>query len=160
MRLADTLPGTSAPKSSWVILPMAPMGVTSVSPVARAATMESRKAMATESTPSSTGTPNHARCMVTAATVQSARPTRNQLCGTSTAARASSVLGPPLKIRPRPEKARAIMRQRNAKETSEALTISEVPAHTDHFERIIAASASGFGTGIAWAAFAAFAKAR
>ena len=51
IRFAVAFPGTSTPKVSWVILPIAPTGVMSVSPVARHATMARKKDMITARIP-------------------------------------------------------------------------------------------------------------
>src|SRR5438093_107150 len=51
IRLVAMLPGANAPNVSWVILLSGPVGVMSVSPVARPATTTSRKVMSTAITP-------------------------------------------------------------------------------------------------------------
>src|SRR5438034_11830635 len=57
IKLTLMLPGLSAPKMSWVTLPIAPTGVVSVSPVTRQATSASQKDSATAITVSQTGMP-------------------------------------------------------------------------------------------------------
>jgi hypothetical protein len=49
MRFTVVLSGLTAPRMSWVILPMAPTGVVSVSPVTRQATSASAKESSTAS---------------------------------------------------------------------------------------------------------------
>ena len=51
IRLVVTLPGASAPKVSWVILLSGPIGVMSVSPVARPATTTRKNVISTAITP-------------------------------------------------------------------------------------------------------------
>ncbi len=142
-----------------MIFPIAPIGVTLVSPVARAATTESRNAAATETTPRPIGTPNHACCIHTHAMVEPTSPHTNHRVGTSTAASGSTTAGPRLKTLPSDANARPTICQRKAKAARLALTISAVPGHTLHFERSTAWIASGVRTGMAWAASAAFTNA-
>src|SRR5216683_3218967 len=81
IKLTLTLPGLSAPKMSWVTLPIAPTGVVSVSPVTRQATSASQKDSATAIAVSQTGMPKLACPSQASATSDTIWPTTNQLIG-------------------------------------------------------------------------------
>src|SRR5262245_20504048 len=83
IKLTLTLPGLSAPKMSWVTLPIAPTGVVSVSPVTRQATSASKKDSATAITLCQTGMPKLACPSQASATSDTIWPTANQLIGAS-----------------------------------------------------------------------------
>src|SRR6266581_4208631 len=83
IKLTLTLPGLSAPKVSFVPLPISLMGAVSVSPVTRQATRASQNHTATAITVSQTEMPKLACPSQASATSDTIWPTANQLMGAS-----------------------------------------------------------------------------
>ena len=117
---------------SCVILPMAPTGVMSVSPVARQATMARKKDMTTARMPIHQWMPKNQIWRITAAMPVTITPMANHEPGTSTAASASSwavVLLAFLNMAARPEKARRTVRHCMKNPNRPAVTIMATPGH-------------------------------
>src|SRR5277367_1367519 len=85
MRLTLMLPGLSAPKVSCVTLPIGPIGVVSVSPVTRHATIASAKDITTAIALCQYGIPNVACASNASATSEMSCPAANQDIGVSMA---------------------------------------------------------------------------
>ena len=120
--------GASTPYTSCVIFPMAPIGVMSVSPVALAATIESRKVTSTATIPIHQLMPKNWCPSSTQARPESPQPITHQEAGTSMCRRGSAAAGspaPPTNCES-PPKARSTVRQRRANDTSPAVTIIAV----------------------------------
>ena len=86
IRFTLTLPGLSAPNVSWVILPMAPTGVVSVSPVTRHATSASANDSSTASAVCQYGMPNARWPSQASPTNAATWPPTNHEAGASSAA--------------------------------------------------------------------------
>ena len=84
------LEGATTPYISCVILPIAPIGVMSVSPVARAATIDRKKVTSTARMPIHQVMSNSQWPRITQAVPAASVPATNQLDGTSTWASGSS----------------------------------------------------------------------
>lgn len=135
IRLVVMLPGATTPKTNCVILPSAPVGVVSVSPVARHATMAMKKLITTQRRLIHQAIPKSFQAKNITSGVSPEMPYTNHWMGTSTAAMGSSLTGFALeKIPERPEKARAICRQENANESKPEVRSSGEPNHTVHWE--------------------------
>src|SRR5207244_801554 len=132
IKLTLMLPGLSAPKMSWVTLPIAPTGVVSVSPVTRQATSASQKDSATAITLCQTGMPKLACPSQASATSDTIWPAANQLMGASM--RPASLAGAERKdsICPRSWNARNAVRQLSAKLISPAATMQDAPNQSVH----------------------------
>jgi len=132
IKLTLTLPGLSAPKMSWVTLPIAPMGVVSVSPVTRQATSASQKDSATAIAVSQTGMPKLACPSQARATNDTIWPTANQLIGASM--RPPSLAAAERKDSncPRSRNALNAVRQLSAKLNSPAATMQDAPNQSVH----------------------------
>ena len=91
MRLCWMLPGEIAANSSCITLPMAPIGVVSVSPVARHATIDSTNDMITAMRPAHHEILNATASTMTIAMVIGMRPAMNHEFGTSIAAMLASM---------------------------------------------------------------------
>ena len=129
IRLAEAFCGISVPKVSCMILPIAPTGVMSDSPVARQATSASRKVISTATSPSRKGTlkaeeASHATPMPLAKV-----PSRNQLLGGSVAARSSSLPLPP-SFPEKPVKARTMVFHCSRKARMPEDTMIETPSQS------------------------------
>src|SRR5262249_36783100 len=83
IELTLILPGLSAPKMSWVTLPIAPTGVVSVSPVTRQPTIATHNDGTTAIAVAQTGMPKLACPRQARATSDTIWPTANQLIGAS-----------------------------------------------------------------------------
>src|SRR5262245_18934700 len=152
IKLTLTLPGLSAPKVSCVTLPMAPIGVVSVSPVTRQATSASKKDNATAIAVSQTGMPKLACPSQASATIDTIWPTANHLIGASMASMRTGSLAPERKecICPRSRNAFNAVRQLNAKLNSPAATMQDAPNQSVHCTR--AAKPAPAMTPFAWRA--------
>src|SRR5216683_931263 len=135
IKLTLTLPGLSAPKMSWVTLPIAPTGVVSVSPVTRQATSASQKDSATAIAVSQTGMPKLACPSQASATSDTIWPTANQLIGASMASMQPSLLAAAERkesICPRSRNALNAVCQLSAKLNSPAATMQDAPNQSVH----------------------------
>ncbi len=118
---------------SWVILPSAPSGVVSVSPVAREATTERRAVTTMATEPSRMGMPKARWLRTSTSTEVRITPTANQEPGTSIRSIGSSVAlrrAPKMLAQPAEGAARWCASSRK-KLTSAAQVMSEAPPQTD-----------------------------
>src|SRR5436190_1725791 len=132
IRLMLTLPGLSAPKASWVTLPMAPTGVVSVSPVTRQATSASRNDSATATTLCQTGMAKLAWASQASATSDTIWPMANQLIGASIELGPSVAAGRKESICRRSPNARNAVRQLSAKLSRPEATMQDAPNQSVH----------------------------
>jgi len=116
-----------------VIFPMAPIGVMSVSPVARAATIDRRKVRSTATTPIHHVIPKRISPRTTQAVPKTSVPVANHQPGTSTRASGSSVASArrPTRVA-RPPKARTTVRHLSAKDRRPDVTIIAVAGQSTH----------------------------
>src|SRR5207249_11587863 len=123
-----------APKGSCVTLPMAPIGVVSVSPVTRQATSASKKDSATAIALCQTGMPKPACPSQASGTSDTIWPTANQLIGASMASMQPGSLAAERKesICPRSRNALNAVRQLSAKLNSPADTMQDAPNQSVH----------------------------
>src|ERR1700747_2533480 len=120
IKLTLMLPGLSAPKMIWVTLPIAPIGVVSVSPVTRQATSASQKDNTTAIAVSQTGMPKLACPSQARATSDPIGPTASQLIAASMLQGALAAAERKESICPRSRKALTAVRQLSAKLNSPA----------------------------------------
>src|SRR5262244_3431485 len=132
IELTLMLPGLSAPKMSWVTLPIAPTGVVSVSPVTRQATSASQKDSATAIAVSQTGMPKLACPSQARATSDTIWPTPNQLIGASMRRGSVGAAERKESICPRSRNALNAVRQLSAKLNSPAATMQDAPNQSVH----------------------------
>src|ERR1700758_2916101 len=127
IKLTLMLPGLSAPKMSWVTLPIAPIGVVSVSPVTRQATSASQKDSATAIAVSQTGMSKLACPSQASATSDTIWPTTNQLMGASMRWALLAAVERKESISTRSRNALNAVRQLSAKLNSPAATMQDAP---------------------------------
>src|SRR5262249_29689786 len=132
IKLILTFPGLSAPKVSCVILPMAPTGVVSVSPVTRQATSASKKDSTTATTLCQTGMAKLAWASQASATSETIWPTANQLIGVSMWPYSSAGAERNESICPRSRNALNAVRQLSAKLNNPAATMQDAPNQSVH----------------------------
>src|SRR6476469_3387812 len=132
IKLTLTLPGLSAPKMSWVTLPIAPTGVVSASPVTRQVTSASQKDGATAIAVSQTGMPKLACPSHARATSDTIWPTANQLIGASMCPGSLAAAERKESICPRSWNALSAVRQLSAKLNSPAATMQDAPNQSVH----------------------------
>src|SRR5581483_9529241 len=134
IRLTFMFPGLIAPNVSWVTLPIAPMGVVSVSPVTRQATSASPKERTTARTLCQYGMPKEACASKARAMSETTWPAMNQEPGTSIASTSEGVFFSLAEnIPPRLRKARRAVRHCIAKLSKPDATMHEVPPHRVHW---------------------------
>src|SRR5215472_911737 len=132
IKLTLMLPGLSAPKISWVTLPIAPTGVVSVSPVTRQATSASQKDSATAIAVSQTGMPKLACPSQARATNDTIWPTANQLIGASMRPPSLAAAERNESSCPRSRNALNAVRQLSAKLNTPAATMQDAPNQSVH----------------------------
>src|SRR5262250_1877175 len=132
IKLTLMLPGLSAPKMSWVTLPIAPTGVVSVSPVTRQATSASQKDSATAIAVSQTGMPKLACPSQARATSDTIWPTPNQLIGASMRRGSVGAAERKESICSRSRNALNAVRQLSAKLNTPAATMQDAPNQSVH----------------------------
>jgi hypothetical protein len=132
IKLTLTLRGLSAPKMSWVTLPIAPTGVVSVSPVTRQATSANQKDSATAIAVSHTGMPKLACPSQARATNDTIWPTPNQLIGASMRPGSLAAAKRKESICSRSRNALNAERQLSAKLKSPAATMQDAPNQSVH----------------------------
>src|SRR5215470_5276755 len=135
IKLTLTLPGLSAPKMSWVTLPIAPTGVVSVSPVTRQATSASQKDSVTAIAVSQTGMPKLACPSQASATNETIWPAPNQLIGVSMRSASLAAAERKASSRPRSRNALNAVRQLSAKLNSPAASMQDAPNQSVHCTR-------------------------
>ena len=127
------LPGLSAPKVSWVTLPMAPVGVVSVSPVTRQATSARKNDRRTASTLCQTGMSKLDLASHTMATSATNCPRKNHDIGASTLASTSvPASGFPPNILPTDDTAFTMLRHCRKKASRPEVTMQLTPPHSGH----------------------------
>ncbi len=137
IRFVVMLEGASQPYNSCVILPIAPIGVTSVSPVARAATIDSRNVTSTAMIPIHQVISNKKWPSSTQARPVRKVPATNQDVGTSISSIGSCSRGPSERLKAviKPPIARTIVLHFKPKDRSPDVTIMAVAGHRVHVTR-------------------------
>lgn len=137
IRFGATWPGASAPNISWVTLPIAPIGVTLVSPETRPATTASTNDTSTPSTATGRKMSNRITCSVTDSATAATAPRISQVRLTSPLS--SLEPSPPLDRR----NEAASERHENANDVSDDVTIIATPGHSSHLLSWVNHAASG-----------------
>jgi hypothetical protein len=135
IKFAVVLPGWSTPNTSWVILPMAPTGVVSVSPVTRHATSASANESSTATAVSQYGMPKVTWPSQASPISAMPCPPMNQDDGVSIAATGSSLRARPPNIAPRSVKARFAVSHCSATDSRLDVTMHPTPPQSVHCTR-------------------------
>ena len=133
IRFTLTFLGCKTPKTSCVILPIAPTGVVSVSPVTRQATSARTNESSTATAVCQYGMPKVRWPSHASPTRPTSCPAMNHEAGVSMAAIGSSARRrPPPNIAPRSPKARSAVRHCSANESRLEVTMHATPGQSVH----------------------------